>query len=56
MEDNILECKNRILKLVGNTKENKDILDNNIICADGLTYDYMFDKNTNLLQYFNLDS
>ena len=55
MEDNIKLCKER---LAGPNPNQKilDILDKNIVCADALTYDYMFDNNTNLSQYFHLNS
>jgi len=31
-----------IMKIAGDTKENRKILKKNIVCADGLTYDYEF--------------
>ena len=42
MEDNIRECKNR---LAGPNPNSKiwEILNKNIVCADGLTYDYNFE-------------
>jgi len=42
MEDNVKECRERLLKIAGDTKKNRKILKKNIICADGLTYDYSF--------------
>ena len=42
MEDNVEECRARLLKIAGDTKENRKILKKNIVCADGLTYDYSF--------------
>lgn len=42
MEDNVSECKERLLAIAGDTKTNRDILDANILCKDGLEYDYSF--------------
>ena len=42
MEDNVAECKERLLNISGNTKANRAILEKNIVCEDGLTYDYQF--------------
>jgi len=42
MQDNVDECKARLLDIVGDTVENKAIVDKNIVCADGLKYDYSF--------------
>ena len=42
MEDNIRECKNRLAGPEP-TAEILKILDKNIVCADGLTYDYNFE-------------
>jgi hypothetical protein len=42
MEDNIRECKNRLAGPEP-TPEILKILDKNIVCADGLTYDYNFE-------------
>ena len=44
MKDNVLECKNRILDIIGNTSEHRDILDQNIVCENGLEYDYSFSE------------
>ena len=41
MEDNISECKNRLSGPTP-TQEIWDILNKNIVCHDGLTYDYEF--------------
>ena len=41
MEDNISECKNRLAG-PNPTQEIWDILNKNIVCHDGLTYDYEF--------------
>lgn len=45
MQDNIDECRARLLKIAGDTKRNREIVEQNIVCADGLTYDYSFGKN-----------
>lgn len=42
MEDNIRECKNRLAGPNPNSKI-LEILNKNIVCADGLTYDYKFE-------------
>jgi type I restriction-modification system DNA methylase subunit len=42
MEDNVAECKARLLAIAGDTPENRAIVENNILCRDGLTYDYSF--------------
>ena len=42
MEDNIEECKKRLAG-PNPTPEILEILNKNIICADGLTYDYSFE-------------
>lgn len=44
MEDNVKETKERLKDIVAKyTNENIDtILDNNILCKDGLQYDYSF--------------
>jgi hypothetical protein len=41
MEDNISECKNRLAG-PNPTQEIWDILNKNIVCHDGLTYNYEF--------------
>jgi len=42
MQDNVDECKERLLDICGHTDENKAIVERNIVCADGLKYDYSF--------------
>ena len=42
MEDNVAECKSRLLSIAGDIVANREILDNNILCRDGLKYDYSF--------------
>ena len=45
MEDNIELCKNNLLKIVGDSEENRKIVNNNIICNNSLTYNWGFDGN-----------
>ncbi len=47
MQDNVDECKERLLDIVGHSDANVAIVENNIVCVDGLTYDYSF-NGTNL--------
>jgi len=42
MRDNVQECKRRLLDIAGWTKENIRIVHKQILCKDGLTYDYSF--------------
>lgn len=42
MADNVEETKQRLLAICGDTKENREHLENNILCKDGLTYEYTF--------------
>jgi hypothetical protein len=42
MEDNVAECKARLLAIAGDTAANRAIVDSNILCRDGLAYDYSF--------------
>jgi hypothetical protein len=42
MQDNVDECRQRLLAIAGNTERNRAIVERNIVCADGLTYDYSF--------------
>lgn len=42
MQDNVDECRARLLKIAGNTKKNRATVEKNIVCSDGLTYDYSF--------------
>lgn len=44
MQDNVDECKERLLSIAGNTPANRSILDRNILCKNGLEYDYSFGK------------
>ena len=42
MEDNVEECKKRLMG-PNPTPELRKIVDKNIVCQDGLTYDYSFE-------------
>ena len=44
MKDNIKECRTRLLKIVGNTEYHKRLLRRNIVCKNGLEYDYDFKR------------
>lgn len=43
MPDNVAECQERLLAIAGNTAANRAIVEQNIICADGLRYHFRFD-------------
>jgi predicted RNA methylase len=45
MQDNVDECRERLLAIVGDSEENRKIVENNIRCEDGLIYDYSFGEN-----------
>lgn len=49
MEDNVDECRERLLDICGHTPENIKIVERNIVCADGLKYDYSF-NGTNMTE------
>lgn len=42
MEDNVLECRERLIEIAGDTEENRRIVEKNIVCADALKYDFSF--------------
>ena len=42
MQDNVDECRQRLLDIAGDTPANRAIVGHNILCKDGLTYDYSF--------------
>ena len=42
MKDNVEICRNRLLNIVGDTEKNREIVIKNIVCHDGLSYDYAF--------------
>jgi type I restriction-modification system DNA methylase subunit len=52
MEDNTEACRQRLLSMVGNTKKHRDIVNNNIVCADALTYDYSFGNKESIENIF----
>jgi len=43
MQDNVDECRKRLLDVCGHTPENIAIVERNIVCADGHRYHYRFD-------------
>jgi hypothetical protein len=43
MQDNVDECRQRLIDIAGDTPSNWEIVRNNIRCEDGLKYDYSFD-------------
>jgi hypothetical protein len=42
MQDNVDECRQRLIDIAGDTPANWKIVTHNIRCEDGLTYDYSF--------------
>ena len=52
MEDNVKLCKERLAGL-NPTQEILDILDNNIVCHDALTYDYSFGEPVGIEKFFS---
>lgn len=50
MQDNVDECRQRLIDIAGDTPENWDIVRNNIRCEDGLKYDYSFSKEPTLAE------
>jgi hypothetical protein len=42
MQDNVDECRQRLIDIAGDTPANWAIVKHNIRCEDGLTYDYSF--------------
>lgn len=42
MQDNVDECRQRLIDIAGDTPANWEIVKHNIRCEDGLTYDYSF--------------
>jgi len=56
MQDNIDECKERLLDICGHTDENKALVDKNIVCADGLKYDYSFNGTNKTNENAQFDS
>ena len=51
MEDNVKLCKERLAG-PNPTQEILDILDENIVCADALTYDYSFGEPVGVEKFF----
>lgn len=52
MQDNVDECRQRLIDIAGDTQENWDTVRNNIRCEDGLTYDYSFTKEPSTAETF----
>ena len=52
MEDNVELCKKRLAG-PNPTQEILDILDNNIVCHDALTYDYSFGEPVGIEKFFS---
>jgi dipeptidyl aminopeptidase/acylaminoacyl peptidase len=50
MQDNIDECRQRLIDIAGDTINNWEIVKNNIRCEDGLKYDYSFSKEITLAE------
>lgn len=42
MEDNVLECRKRLLEIAGDTPDNRSVVRKNIVVHDALLYDYSF--------------
>mgnify|MGYP001235220752 FL=1 len=40
MPDNVAECKRRLLEIVGDCQQHREVVDHNIVCHDALTFDY----------------
>lgn len=56
MQDNVDECRQRLIDIAGSNAHNWDIVTHNILCKDGLTYDYSFDSDpTPIEQLFDWD-
>jgi 23S rRNA G2445 N2-methylase RlmL len=41
-QDNVEECRERLLSLAGDTSLHRKIVNKNIVCEDALAYDYDF--------------
>lgn len=41
-EDNVNECRQRLLDIAGDSPENRAIVERNILCRDALHYDFSF--------------
>ena len=54
MPDNVKECQHRLLTLISVwqslTEQHNQIVQNNIVCADALTYDFEFDGKPPIVQ------
>lgn len=56
MQDNVDECRQRLIDIAGDTPENWATVRNNIRCEDGLKYDYSFTKEPTLAETFCKDA
>lgn len=52
MKDNVIECKQRLISIVGDSEENRAIVDHNIRHENGITYDYTFKTQEEELAFF----
>lgn len=50
-EDNVEECRNRLLEIAGDTPEHREIVIQNIVCADALKYHFRFDGSDPYSEY-----
>lgn len=55
MQDNVNECRQRLIDIAGDTPNNWEIVRNNIRCKDGLTYDYGFEPEEAPSEYYTKD-
>lgn len=55
MQDNVDECRQRLIDIVGNTEDNWNIVKNNIRCENGLMYDYQFGEKTTFDNLFEIN-
>jgi hypothetical protein len=53
MQDNVDECRQRLLDIAGDTPANRKIVTHNIRCEDGLTYDYSFKTKEEEQKFFD---
>lgn len=56
MQDNVDECRQRLIDIAGDTPENWAIVKNNIRCEDGLKYDYSFSNEPTISDIFRKES
>lgn len=56
MQDNVDECRQRLLDIAGDTEENRKIVKNNIRCEDGLKYDYSFEPEEDPIEQYKAEA